>query len=91
MTSIAAEGWRLSDSVSLRPEPFGALAYDFATRRLSFLKTPTLVAVVQGLAASPTVADALATAGVPETERPAYLDALSGLAATGILTRKDGA
>ena len=24
MTSIAAEGWRLSDSVSLRPEPFGA-------------------------------------------------------------------
>jgi putative mycofactocin binding protein MftB len=91
VTSIAAEGWRLSDSVSLQPEPFGALAYDFATRRLSFLKTPVLVTVVQGLAASPTVADALATAGVPETERAAYLDALSGLAATSILTRKDGA
>ncbi len=91
MTSIAAEGWRLSDSVSLRPEPFGALAYDFRTRRLSFLKTPALVAVVQGLAASPTVAAALVAADVPPAERDAYLDALNGLAATGILTRKDSA
>ena len=37
---------------------------------------------MQALAASPTVADALATAGVPETQRPAYLEALSDLAAT---------
>ena len=86
MTSLAAEAWQLSDSVSLRPEPFGALAYDFRTRRLSFLKTPTLVAVVQGLAASETVGDALVAAGVPETERGAYLTALAGLAETGILS-----
>ena len=48
----AASAWRLVDSVSLRPEPFGALAYDFRTRRLSFLKTPALVEVVRGLAES---------------------------------------
>ena len=34
------EPWRLDDAVSLRPEPFGALAYHFGTRRLSFLKVP---------------------------------------------------
>ncbi len=89
MTSIAAEAWRLSDSVSLRPEPFGALAYDFRTRRLSFLKTPTLVAVVQGLATSPTVGAALVAADVPAAEHDAYLAALGGLAATGILSRKE--
>ena len=40
----------LSGSVALRPEPFGALAYDFHTRRLSFLKSPQLVDVVRRLA-----------------------------------------
>jgi putative mycofactocin binding protein MftB len=39
-------GWALDPQVALRPEPFGALAYHFGTRRLSFLKTPTLRAVV---------------------------------------------
>jgi putative mycofactocin binding protein MftB len=31
--------WALDPQVALRPEPFGALAYNFTTRRLSFLKT----------------------------------------------------
>ena len=91
MTSLAAESWRLSDSVSLRPEPFGALAYDFRTRRLSFLKTPELVAVVEELTASATVGDALVAAGVPENQHGAYLDALRGLAATGILSQEQRA
>ncbi len=77
--------WRLSGSVALRPEPFGALAYDFHTRRLSFLKTPALVDVVRRLGACPTVADALAGAHVAEAERPAYLSALAGLARGGLI------
>jgi len=40
------EAWALDESVALRPEPFGALAYHFGTRKLSFLKTPELVDVV---------------------------------------------
>jgi mycofactocin biosynthesis protein MftB len=34
--------WALAPQVSIRPEAFGALAYHFGTRRLSFLKTPVL-------------------------------------------------
>ena len=51
--------------MSLRPEPFGALAYHFGTRKLSFLKTPELVDVVRRLQDSPSVEDALRGAGVP--------------------------
>jgi putative mycofactocin binding protein MftB len=45
--------WRLDDRVSIRPERFGALLYHFGTRRLSFLKSPTLLTVVRGLAEQP--------------------------------------
>ena len=77
--------WRLSGSVALRPEPFGALAYDFHSRRLSFLKTPTLVDVVRRLGASRTVGDALVGARVADDERPGYLAALAGLARGGLI------
>ena len=43
---ILDEAWRLSPSVALRPEPFGALAYHFGNRKLTFLKRPELVRVV---------------------------------------------
>ena len=42
--------YALAPQVAVRPEPFGALLYHFGTRRLSFLKDPRLLAVVQGLA-----------------------------------------
>lgn len=42
-----ARPYRLSPSVALRPEPFGALAYHFGNRRLSFLKAPELVELVR--------------------------------------------
>ena len=50
--STASRPWALHPQVSLRPEAFGALAYHFGTRRLSFLKSPTLLAVVESLADS---------------------------------------
>ena len=40
---------RLHPSVSLRPERFGALAYSFDTRKLSFIKHPDLLRVVESL------------------------------------------
>ena len=82
---MLTEAWQLSDSVSLRPERFGALAYDFRTRRLSFLKTPVLVDVVRRLGDSPTVLDALTGAGVDASQQPAYVSALAGLATSGLL------
>ena len=40
--------------MSVRPERFGALLYHFGTRRLSFLKDPKLLTVVNALADEPT-------------------------------------
>jgi len=77
--------YRCNPSVALRPEPFGALVYHFGTRRLSFLKTPQLVAVVSGLADHPDVGSALDAAGVDPAQRPAYLRALAGLAENGTI------
>ena len=81
-------GWRLSPSVSLRPEPFGALVYDFSTRRLSFLKSLLLLAVVRGLEQADDVHEALTAAGVGPGQRPAYVKALAGLARTGTIQRR---
>jgi mycofactocin biosynthesis protein MftB len=79
------EPWALSPSVALRPEPFGALAYHFGNRRLTFLKRPELVAVVRALAVQPDVRSALADAGIPTSQHPAYVEALRGLAATDMI------
>jgi len=88
--AMVHEAWALHPSVALRPEPFGALAYHFGTRRLSFLKTPELVDVVRRLAASPDVGTALREAGVAEADHPAYLVALRGLATGGMITPRTG-
>lgn len=80
-----AGAWELSPSVALRPEAFGALAYDFTTRKLTFLKSPVLVEVVRRLADADDVDAALAAAGVRDAQRTAYLGALEKLAADGII------
>ncbi len=84
-TAPQERAWRLSETVALRPEPFGALAYDFATRRLSFLTSPTLVDVVRRLEDHPTMVAAMAAAGVTEIDRGAHLAALLRLAAGGMI------
>ncbi len=76
----------LDPQVALRPERFGALAYHFGNRRLSFLKHPDLVTVVRSLDGRTTVDEAFDTAGVEERRRPAFLRALATLTDSGILT-----
>jgi len=51
--------WRLNPQVALRDESFGALAYHYGNRRLVFLKSRTLVALVSSLAEYPSADDAL--------------------------------
>ena len=75
--------WALHPQVSLRPESFGALAYHFGTRRLSFLKSRTLLAVVESLADQPTGHARLPAAGVTAAELGAYERALATLADVG--------
>jgi putative mycofactocin binding protein MftB len=76
-------GYQLNPQVALRPEPFGALAYHFGTRRLSFLKAPELVELVRGLGTHRCVSDALAA--VPDGRRDVYLRALAALAAADLI------
>ena len=77
--------WRLHPQVALRPERFGALAYHYGTRRLSFLKSRRLLDVVRGLEGAPDPATACRTAGVEEAELPSYRRALATLAETGMI------
>jgi mycofactocin biosynthesis protein MftB len=88
MTIDLSRPWALNQQVALRPEPFGALAYHFGTRRLSFLKSPKLLAVVRGLAEQPTGTDACLAAGVSESELPAYASALETLAQTDMISER---
>ncbi|TQK69086.1 MULTISPECIES: mycofactocin biosynthesis chaperone MftB [unclassified Nocardioides] len=85
MDALLGEPWMLSPSVALRPEPFGALAYHFGNRKLTFLKRPELVAVVRALGEAADVRTALETAGVPASQHAAYAAALRGLAATDMI------
>ena len=85
MDPLLGEAWRLSPSVALRPEPFGALAYHFGNRKLTFLKRPELVRVVTALADHPDVATTLDAVGVPATQHAAYAAALRGLAAADMI------
>jgi putative mycofactocin binding protein MftB len=73
--------WMLHPSVSVRPEPFGALLYHFGNRRLSFLKTRQLLDIVQGLAAAPDARTACLNAGVAPAQLPVLARALASLAA----------
>lgn len=89
MDVLLGEPWMLSPSVALRPEPFGALAYHFGNRKLTFLKRPELVAVVRGLDEAPDVRTALVAAGIPASQHAAYASALRGLAATDMIRPRE--
>ena len=75
----------LDPQVALRPEPFGALAYHYDTRRLIFLKHPDVVRVVRALADHDTVADTLTACGIDAGRWPSFERALESLTEAGLL------
>lgn len=83
--------WRRTPSVVLRPEPFGALVYDFGSRRLSFLKDLALVRVVEALDRSASALAAVQSAGIAEADHSRYLAALDTLARAGTITPRQEA
>ncbi len=85
----ASRPWTLHPQVSLRPEAFGALAYHFGTRRLSFLKSPTLRTVVESLADQPSGRTACVAAGVAPDELENYERALATLAESGMICPRE--
>jgi putative mycofactocin binding protein MftB len=77
--------YRLHPNVAVRPEPFGALVYHYGNRKLVFLKSPRMVAVVKALDDAPSVAAALDAQGVAPKNRDRYLVALNSLLASDML------
>ena len=71
--------YRLDPSVAVRPEPFGALAYHYGSRRLTFLRSAMLADLVKQLDQHESV-DAALEATVPEKQRGSYRKALASLA-----------
>ncbi len=69
----------LHPQVALRPEPFGALAYHYDTRRLVFLKHVDVVRVVEALADHDTVADAFIACDIAPSRHAAFAAAITSL------------
>ncbi len=90
VTYDAGRPWRRHPRVAIRPEPFGALAYHYLSRRLTFLRDPDLVAVVEALADHPHPDAALDAVGVDPRRRPAFHRALGALAASGFIEPVEG-
>jgi putative mycofactocin binding protein MftB len=82
----ARRAYRLHPDLALRPERFGALLYHYGNRRLTFLKSPQLAALVADLDAHPSVDDALAAHRISEASRPAVLRALARLQASEVIS-----
>lgn len=79
--------WRLDPSVALRPEPFGALAYHYGSRRLTFVRSVLLAELLRDLEHHDSADKALGSR-VPDDERPAYLRALESLARSGFISAR---
>jgi putative mycofactocin binding protein MftB len=83
---LTLEGaYRLDTQVALRPEPFGALAYHYGNRRLTFLRSPDMVKVVEGLDQAGSVAEALKRAGITPKRWPSFVKALTELEASEVI------
>ncbi|WP_199253906.1 mycofactocin biosynthesis chaperone MftB [Mycolicibacterium mengxianglii] len=83
------QGWQLHPQVAVRPEPFGALLYHFGTRKLSFLKNRTILALVETLGDHPDVRSACRAADIDDDAQEPYLRALATLAASKMLVPKE--
>jgi putative mycofactocin binding protein MftB len=80
--------YELHPQVSLRPERFGALAYHFGNRRLTFLKHPDVLSVVQALSGHESLRSTLTACEVEANRWPAFTNALSTLAASDLIRER---
>jgi putative mycofactocin binding protein MftB len=88
VTDVLDGAWCVPEQVAVRPERFGALLYHFGTRRLSFLKSPELVRVVEALGDEPSALAACRGAGIPDARLGDYERALATLADTDMIRER---
>ena len=87
-TFDAARAYALHPQLALRPERFGALAYHYGNRRLTFLKSPQLTAIVESLGEHPSADAALDAHGVTAAQRPAIISALGRLQRSEVISAR---
>jgi putative mycofactocin binding protein MftB len=80
----------LHPQVALRPEPFGALAYHYDTRRLVLVKHPDLVRVLHALADHTTVAETLVACDIASARHEAFAAAIASLLDSEMLHDRAG-
>ncbi len=80
-----ARPYEVDPRVAIRPEPFGALAYHYGNRRLTFLRDAALVSLVRDLGAHTSVDEALEAASIDSSRRPAFRKALGALAESEVI------
>lgn len=81
----------LHPQVALRPESFGALAYHYGNRRLSFLRSPELVELVRSLADHPGTDEALAASGIEAARWPTFRTAVDSLLRSEVVRERPAA
>ena len=80
----------LHPRVALRPEPFGALAYHYDTRRLNFLRSHDLVGLVKSLGDHPNARAAFDATDLDAARWPSYAKALEALMASDFIEPRLG-
>ncbi|MEO7398297.1 MAG: mycofactocin biosynthesis chaperone MftB [Ilumatobacteraceae bacterium] len=78
----------LNPQVALRPEPFGALAYNYANRRLVFLKHVDVVRVATSLADHDTLRGALLACAIRPQRWPSFATAFASLRAAEVVRER---
>jgi len=77
--------YALDPQVAIRPEPFGALAYHYGNRRLTFLRDPRLVDLLRDLEHHESVDAALAASDIEPTRWPSFRRALDALSRSEVI------
>jgi putative mycofactocin binding protein MftB len=80
--------WALNPQVALRPEPFGALAYHYGTRRLVFMKHTDVVEVARQLDRHPSLSATLQACGIAEARWPSFAKAFASLTESEIVRER---
>jgi putative mycofactocin binding protein MftB len=77
--------YELHPEVALRPEPFGALAYHYGNRRLTFLRSPELVNLVKALGSYGSATACMTALGIDDGRTPSVVRALATLESSGVV------
>ncbi|MGH9169658.1 MAG: mycofactocin biosynthesis chaperone MftB [Acidimicrobiales bacterium] len=84
-----AKAYELHPDVALRMEPFGALAYHYGNRRLTFLRSLELVELVESLSSHDSAEASMQELEIGSDRLPAMSHALESLYSSGLLRQRD--